>query len=919
MKTRAFVAYVAAVAASAMLPASAADTYDYRVQYLESSGTQYIDTGIIPANDTMFTGTYEYVAFGNGTKSNYDMIAGLVGSNTKRYYPISLNSNGSTSPSVLCSERYVFSSDQPAKVHGSLSKHTIVFNDATHRVIVDGSLVGAFSSTLGAETKTCYLFTANNGSDKAAYFSASRIYECSFVTNGVLARKFIPVVDANGVACMFDEVEEKLYYNLGTGTFTTGPLWEPEEEAKVETPWYLVDYLESTGTQWINTGVLATSNTETRLGYRFPTETQPNLAIVGGVAHNSNPYRYYPVSVDGTSALKERHVFGDLQFKCVYPVLQYHEVIFNDKKKNVYVDGYLKGACNTTFSERPVPMYVFARANSSGNADYKPSVRIWHYDIDEAGVPVRAFIPAVDTNGVACFHDRVSGTNHYNQGTGTFKVGRIISPEVPIDLSARTDLAAGLKVLSFEVRPSYGTVFTLDAATAADYDVEVRADGAYLVAKDTGGDAARVIEVTGDTAIQLVAGAMPACASIRLSGTVRLTADCDWTGLGTAIIPDGVTIDLNGHNLTLTGVAALPGTGALITDTASRGGELRLRVAANEVASLRDGVSFIGKLKFVKEGAGTLLVSSSGHSYSGGTDVRGGILRLACYAPTYYPNILGPEPSTVTIDPDGILDIGGNIGQRFNYVLNGGALTSNQETGDGNRQVGTDVTLMADSVVSNKTFGLIGASWGPVAVHMNGYTFHSAIASGNKFFVCNTTFKGEGTLQVDSGWFRTVSHDDTVNVGSNLTVVIPNLWTGGLQLDAPLVVSNYLSHSNFGAGNKMLTVLGTYTPVDGGRTHFPNMLIADGATMDLSYMSDVPTLDTVSADNKIISFETNATIKVKLGGRTVSGNVPVISWATPPDNLDTLTFVCGDEGQNYALDKRNDGLYVVKGFMIILR
>ena len=27
---------------------SGADTYDYRVQYLESSGTQYIDTGIVP-------------------------------------------------------------------------------------------------------------------------------------------------------------------------------------------------------------------------------------------------------------------------------------------------------------------------------------------------------------------------------------------------------------------------------------------------------------------------------------------------------------------------------------------------------------------------------------------------------------------------------------------------------------------------------------------------------------------------------------------------------------------------------------------------------------------------------------------------------------------------------------------------------
>ena len=917
MKKRAFLACVAAVAASATLSVLGADTYDHRVQYLESSGTQYIDTGVIPTGNTTFTATYEYMAFGNGTAANYDMIAGLAGGSGKRYYPVSLN--GSSGSVTLRHERYVFSNDQPSRTHGALSRHTIIFNDATHRVIVDGDLVSAFTATLGTETKTCYLFAANNGSDKAAYYAAARIYECAFIENGTTVRKFIPVIDTNGVACMFDEVEEKLYYNRGTGTFTAGPVWTPEEATQVEIPWYLVEYLESTGTQWINTGVLATSNTETRLGYQFSTETQRNLAIVGGVAGSSNSYRYYPVSVNGTSALKERYVYSTEQFEAVYPALQHHEEIFNDTRKRVYIDSYCLGTLSKAFSQNTTTMNIFARAYN-GNADYPPKVRIWHYDIDESGVPVRAFIPAVDTNGVACFHDRVSGTNHYNKGTGTFKVGRIISSEVPLDLSARTDLAPGLNVLPFEVRPSWGTVFTLDETTAATYAAEVRADGVYLVAKESAGDAARVIEVTGDTAIQLVAGAMPTCASIRLSGTVRLTADCDWTGLGTAIIPDGVTIDLNGHNLTLLGFAALPGTGALITDTASRGGELRVRVAANDVACINDGVSLLGKLKFVKEGAGTLAFMSSGHSFTGGTEIRGGVLRLACYAPTYYPSILGPEDSTVTIGPDGIFDIGGNAGQRFLYVFAGGALTSNQATSEGNRQAGTDLTLEADAVVSNKTFGLIGVSWGPVAVHMNGHTFHSSISSGEKFFVCNTTFKGEGVLQVNRGWFRTIARDQTVNVGSNLTVVIPNVWTGGLHLDAPMVVSNYVSHSNFANGNRTLTVLGTFTPVDGGTTNFPNIVLADGASLDLSEMG-AGTFDVLSAGNRTVSFATNATIKVKLGNNAVPSGFPVVGWtaATKPDNLETLKFVCGDEGQNYALAKADDGLYVVKGMTIIIR
>ena len=203
---------------------------------------------------------------------------------------------------------------------------------------------------------------------------------------------------------------------------------------------------------------------------------------------------------------------------------------------------------------------------------------------------------------------------------------------------------------------------------------------------------------------------------------------------------------------------------------------------------------------------------------------------------------------------------------------------------------------------------------------MNGHTFHSSISSGEKFFVCNTTFKGEGKLKVNSGWFRTVSHDQTINVGSNLTVEIPNIWTGGLMLDAPMVVSNYVSHSNYTAGQSKLTVLGTYTPVDGGTNAFPNILLEDGATFDLSEMG-TDSFDIVSKDNRTLSFATNATIQVKLGDRPVPANGKVVTWAEDrcPDNLNTLTFKIADEHSRYSIMKREGGLYLLSGFMIFIR
>ena len=909
MKKRAFVACVAAVASSAILPVLGVDTYDHRVQYLESSGTQYIDTGIIPSWDTMFTATYEYLSTVQGS-GGWDMIAGVrtTGDGSTRYYPVSLNGG-------LLKERYVFSSTQKSTNHLARLRHTIAFNDANHHVILDGVDLGALSAQLSAASRTCWLFGGNSeGNDH--WFSASRIYECALITNGVPARTFIPVVDENGVACMFDEVERKLYRNQGTGAFTPGPRMDGGDEETSRPYWYQVEYLEATGTQWLDTGLLATSNTQTDVGYQYTEATQTWGAMIGGV---QSPSRYYPISLNAEDARKERYVYGGNQPAVNYPALLRHEVSFNDTARVVSVDGAALSTFDAGFTTSTTPMYIFAASKANRAADWMSKSRIWHYDIYEKGMLMRKFIPVVDTNGVACLHDLISGTNHYNRGTGTFKVGRIVSSKVPLDLSARTDLAPGMNVLPFEVRPSYGTVFTLDETTAATYAAEVRADGVYLVAKESAGDAARVIDVTGSTDVQFKVSEMPACASIRFSGIVTLTADCDWRGLGTIVVPADVIIDLHGHDLRVAGFTAEPGAEAVFTDSTSSGGRLRVEVADGGVLR-SDSVVLTGSLKLFKEGPGTFIAVRPDQAYSGGTEVAAGALRLAP-PDGGYRGTIGPETSTVTVDEGAEFDIGGNYTMSFNHVLAGGTLTTSRNSRGNNRQV-TSLTLTADSVVSNKNFGLVGPGFGEVKVRMNGHALRTDFisGSGNYFYICHSTFEDEGTIQIGSSWFLT-HNSDYHSIGRNLTVEFPSAGRGGLDLSAPFTVSNFISRVGSFRGSCALTVLGTFTPLVYGRTAFPNMVMADGSTLDLSGMDDVPTLNVVSTDKHTLSFATNATIKVKLGDRTVSGSTPIVGWtaATKPGNLDTLKFVCGDEGQNYALMKADDGLYVVKGMTIIIR
>ncbi|MBO7684684.1 MAG: hypothetical protein J6T51_08175 [Kiritimatiellae bacterium] len=901
---------VAAVAAATALPMAAlADTYAYKVEYLQSSGAQYIDTGIVPTSNTMVRVKYEYL----GANGSYDMIAGCT---SQRYYPVSLNTKDPQK------ERHVYNGTSFNDNQTALTVHTVVFNDAQHRVYKDDRLVTTFDQTFST-TRNCFLFASNN-TGSPNYYSTARIYWFEFVdtsTDEVL-RRFIPVVDNEGRPAMFDEIEETLYYNLGSGDdFIAGP------REGAEKMWYLVEYLESNGNQYIDTGVFATSKVETVVGYKFTDETQPSLAMICGSQSNS---KYYPVSLNSTSGMDERYAFDSKTIKQMHAALQHHEIDFNDGGGNVFVDGkYLDTISSATisgFKAATAPIYLFATSQTGSNAAYKSKSRIYHCEIYNNGAPQREFMPAValDGNGTysPCMHDRVFVTNCFNKGTGAFAVGRIISPEVPLKLAARGITPSdGLKVLEFTERPSYGTVFTVDDAYANDFDVEVRSDGVYTVAKGTGGDAANVITVTGNTARQFPVDNMPVCASVVLSGTITLTGDCDWTGLGKVVLPDGVTIDLNGNDLSLAGFAVLPGSVVKITDATADGGSLIVTVAENDVL-LNSNVRFEGSMKFVKKGAGTFIAEMTDQAYSGGTDIAEGVLRMGDKnLNNGYNAELGPVSSTVRIGDGATLDTLGVTGQEFVYVISNGTLSASRANKNSYRQNGDVVTLDGDATMTGVHFGLIVGSNLPFIMNMNGNTLYVNLNTGEEFSICNATFAGEGVLEGLSGWIKPYVHPC---VGTNLTLRFP-LNTGGLYLDKNMTVSNFVSHTgNFdkGATDTALTVLGTFTPAEDGRTKFPNMVLADGSTIDLSEMGDEPTLPTTCVCKNTprkMSFADNATIKVKLGNRHVSCDVPIVGWETPPENLAGIKFVMGDSDRKYALSKRSDGLYVVKGFMLIYR
>jgi hypothetical protein len=90
----------------------------------------------------------------------------------------------------------------------------------------------------------------------------------------------------------------------------------------------------------------------------------------------------------------------------------------------------------------------------------------------------------------------------------------------------------------------------------------------------------------------------------------------------------------------------------------------------------------------------------------------------------------------------------------------------------------------------------------------------------------------------------------------------------------------------------------------------------NGSCLDLSAKTGSWNLASSATDNNTVSFADNAAIGLVLGDRTTRGSIPVVTWATAPANLDSLTFRRVDAGQERNAVKESSGIYFRTGLII---
>lgn len=184
-----------------------------RIEYLQSSGTQYIDTGVAINYATQ---KIEQRATVQYTTSNTNRE--LMGSNGYGFWGKSADNKleSVTGSSVQITES--------ALVKNTVSLITDPNNNNQVTFIVNSHRYDASASTLANNDYACYVFALGGRSGVAAsFFCKAKVYEYTIILDNVVVSHLIPVKRrSDGVLGMYDTVTNSFKVNAGTGTFTAG-------------------------------------------------------------------------------------------------------------------------------------------------------------------------------------------------------------------------------------------------------------------------------------------------------------------------------------------------------------------------------------------------------------------------------------------------------------------------------------------------------------------------------------------------------------------------------------------------------------------------------------------------------------------------------------------------------------------------
>ena len=380
-----------------------------KLEYIESSGEQYIDTGISvgPDNASALKSVIDKMILTTNAYSLDGTGYGATPYNNSFYLGTDANSNIAYGDGRA---------DKTTSTAYDGSRRTFVYDAKNGKVSVSNLTEISFTFSVPDTALNFLLFAYNQGTQGGVKYYSGRIYGAKLYINGILVRDFVPCVNASGEVGLWDDVNSVFYVNAGTGTFTAGPVIAISvalsDIRKLE-------YIESSGTQFIDTGFKPNQNT--------------TIAAEFEVLDASNDGAYLYGGGTGTARLEAYPWDGKLEFNygsavpfvgTVYANKRFY--ICQDKTK--YTLSYFDGSGEWTGNHAEqsfTSAYTLAIfALNRGTVAYPTAgMKLYSCQIYDNGTLIRDYIPAKLSDGTVGLYDKLNGLLYINAGTGTFISG----------------------------------------------------------------------------------------------------------------------------------------------------------------------------------------------------------------------------------------------------------------------------------------------------------------------------------------------------------------------------------------------------------------------------------------------------------------------------------------------------------------
>lgn len=355
-------------------------------------------------------------------------------------------------------------------------------------------------------------------------------------------------------------------------------------------------------------------------------------------------------------------------------------------------------------------------------------------------------------------------------------------------------------------------------------------------------------------------------------------------------------------------------------------GELHVNVPEGETVR-NANVLLTGKLKFVKEGAGTFIAAKAGQTYCGGTEIVAGLLQEGAYG---YDAPLG-NAGAVAIGPEGRFNMAMGAFFGYPFVLAGGEIGSSADFAGTSRTI-PSLTLTADSLFdATRTLGLVGDTFkaeptstpkdanAPTVLDLGGHTLDVVIGGDGRAFRLKNTTALNGKVRVvecaDGGIFSFI---DTAVRAETVDFEIK----GEVRVHCPTTVRNLTFDESVCTATaavqskrSVVYVLGTFKTA---ATDFPNVRMMDGSVLDLRDGQGAFAAESTSEDDFGLSFADGATVMLDLRGRRFVNGDYAITWDTPPENLASLKFKAYGRSP-YTFSTDAGGVRVFSGMVISIR